>query len=80
MCTVTFIGSKENEFILTSNRDEKILRETERPSIYRINSREVAFPKDKLAGGTWIAMGGSGVVCCLLNGAFELHESTGKQK
>lgn len=61
-------------FILTSNRDERIARATSPPAAYSINDHSVFFPKDLEAGGTWIAASDHGRVCCLLNGAFELHE------
>ncbi len=77
MCTVSFVKKKNGEVVLTSNRDEKTHRSTVSPKNYTINRTEVAFPKDELAGGTWIALGGNGVFCCLLNGAFEKHISKG---
>jgi hypothetical protein len=74
MCTVTFIPISPNGFILTSNRDEKIVREKALPPVkYSINGTEVIFPKDPLGGGTWIASGFNGYTLCLLNGAFFPH-------
>jgi len=74
MCTVTYIPqTKENSFILTSNRDEKMHRETIPPAVYRINDTEISFPKDLQAGGSWIAANNKGRLSCLLNGAFVLH-------
>ena len=74
MCTVSFIPLGNNEFYLTSNRDEWNLRPTLAPVTEIIAGQEVTFPKDETAGGTWIAAGENGRVCCLLNGAFERHE------
>jgi hypothetical protein len=74
MCTVTYIpASKENPFVLTSNRDEKAYRPTLPPAIYTHNSRKVTYPRDEKAGGSWIAINEKGKVACLLNGAFVLH-------
>ena len=75
MCTVTYIPpSNDNDFILTSNRDEKVQRPTFYPEIYNFQGMQVCFPKDALAGGSWIAANEKGRLCCLLNGAFIPHE------
>ena len=73
MCTVTYIPKEKNEFILTSNRDESPLRSPK--NITRIEERgeTLMFPRDKTAGGTWIAVSGKDRVVCLLNGAFDYH-------
>ena len=55
MCTLTFIGTK-NGFCLTSNRDEKVSRgQAIPPKKYVINGKTITFPKDSVAGGTWVA-------------------------
>jgi hypothetical protein len=75
MCTVTYIPpSKSNDFILTSNRDEKDFRPTIPPEIYHLNGINTGFPKDTKAGGSWIAANENGRLCCLLNGAFVAHQ------
>ena len=75
MCTVTYIPPSGNSnFILTSNRDEKSQRPTISPEIHEINATKLCFPKDALAGGSWIAAGNNGRLSCLLNGAFEPHK------
>lgn len=74
MCTVTYIPIETGKFILTSNRDEHIVRPTNSPIKESINGTNVFFPRDEQAGGTWIAAGDNGRVCCLLNGAFEKHK------
>lgn len=74
MCTVTYIPIEAGKFVLTSNRDEGIFRPTSSPIAKSIGETTVFFPKDEKAGGTWIAAGENGRVCCLLNGAFEKHE------
>lgn len=74
MCTVTYIpASKENPFVLTSNRDEKDFRPTQQPAGYRHNGLLVTYPRDEKAGGSWIAINEKGKVACLLNGAFAQH-------
>ena len=73
MCTVTFLPLKNNDFILTSNRDEQKERETLPPLKYEEDGVEMTFPKDKIAGGTWIGTSSKNRLVCLLNGAFEKH-------
>lgn len=73
MCTVTYIPSQSKNFILTSSRDEHIARPALPVTNYSIHGKEVYFPKDSQAGGTWIAHAQKGFTICLLNGAFEPH-------
>ncbi|MDP2388080.1 MAG: NRDE family protein [Bacteroidota bacterium] len=72
MCTVTYIPTP-NGFYFTSSRDEKASRETIPPAIYNKGIFELVYPKDVLAGGTWIASSLKGKTACLLNGAFGNH-------
>ena len=74
MCTVTFLPLDNNNFILTSNRDEQKLRETLAPKHYNENGVEMLFPKDKMAGGTWIGTSSKKRLICILNGGFVNHE------
>jgi len=75
MCTVTYLPLHQNGFILTSNRDEDILRPAAIPvKKYVIENRAVYFPKDPKANGTWIAQDKEGYTLCLLNGAYEKHK------
>jgi len=74
MCTVTLIPTKENNFILTSNRDEAINRKTLLPEFYQVKNTRMLFPKDAVAGGTWIGLSDKNTMICLLNGGFEIHE------
>lgn len=73
MCTVTFVATPNN-VIITSNRDEKILRQNAiAPKNYLLNGKKITFPKDPKAGGTWFAVSEEGTVLVLLNGADEKH-------
>lgn len=75
MCTVTFLPFRDR-VLLTSNRDEKLVRETAvLPEARSFESGEIIFPCDGKAGGTWIAMHNNGNIMVLLNGAFEKHEA-----
>lgn len=72
MCTVSFVPLKDG-FCVTSNRDESINREKAiPPSKYTINNKEIHFPKDPRAGGTWFAHDSKSCIV-LLNGANERH-------
>lgn len=74
MCTVTFLPLSNTDFILTSNRDEQRLRETLPPKIYEEDGVEMLFPKDKVAGGTWIGASSKKRLVCVLNGGFQKHK------
>jgi len=74
MCTVTFLPLGNTDFILTSNRDEQRLRETLPPKIYEDDSVKMLYPKDKVAGGTWIGASSKKRLVCVLNGGFIKHK------
>jgi hypothetical protein len=75
MCTVTITPLKgKNSFVLTSNRDEAPGRETLPPKMYDVENLKMAFPKDVIAGGTWLGISERSRVICLLNGGFERHD------
>jgi uncharacterized protein with NRDE domain len=74
MCTVTYLPLNNGNFILTSNRDETPLRKTLPPKKYEENNVELTYPKDALAGGTWIGTSNKNRLVCLLNGGFEKHQ------
>ena len=72
MCFVTYLPQQEG-FILTSNRDEHAGRpKAIPPKKYAAGGQAVFYPKDGLAGGTWIAASET-FTLCLLNGAFVSH-------
>lgn len=74
MCTVSFINNKK-EIIITSNRDEKVVRPSAiPPKNYIKNGKNIIFPKDEKAGGTWFAVDAEGTILVLLNGGFKKHE------
>jgi uncharacterized protein with NRDE domain len=73
MCTVTYLPLENEGFILTSNRDESPMRKTLPPQKYVENGVELIYPKDELAGGTWIGTSEKNRLVCLLNGGFEKH-------
>ncbi|MBF4470159.1 NRDE family protein [Flavobacterium sp. HJJ] len=74
MCTVSFV-SYNDTIIITSNRDEKIIRPSAiPPKNYFLNGKNIIYPKDPKAGGTWYAVDENGTVVVLLNGADEKHD------
>ena len=73
MCTVSFVATND-KIIITSNRDEAVLRPALPPETYLINNKKITFPKDPKAGGTWYAVNENGTVLVLLNGADEKHK------
>lgn len=80
MCTVTFVNSN-GQYIITSNRDEKVLRpKAIEPRNYLIHHKNVFFPKDSKAGGTWYAVDENANVIVLLNGAREKHIPKGNYR
>ena len=74
MCTVTYLPLENNDFILTSNRDEDPKRKTLAPKMYEEDGVKLTYPKDELAGGTWIGLSEKNRLICLLNGGFTKHK------
>ncbi|MBA6156084.1 NRDE family protein [Tenacibaculum sp. S7007] len=74
MCTVTYLPLGNNDFILTSNRDEDPNRKTIPPKEYDEEGVKLTYPKDELAGGTWIGLSEKKRLICLLNGGFTKHK------
>ena len=74
MCTITFTPISNHGFILTSNRDEAPGRETLPPEIYNEDGVKLLYPKDAVAGGTWIGVSDRKRVASLMNGGFVAHE------
>lgn len=67
--------SVDDRVIITSNRDEKTIRtQAIPPKSYTIDGKDLFFPKDPQAGGTWFVANTHGTILVLLNGADEKHE------
>lgn len=80
MCTVSFIPNGNTSFILTSNRDESPNRKTIAPLKYLVDGVNLMFPKDEIAGGTWIGASNQKRLICLLNGGFFAHQPKEKYR
>ncbi|MGJ3233693.1 NRDE family protein [Marivirga sp.] len=75
MCTLTYLPLSEDQYILTTNRDESPDRGLSLfPSYHHVEGKNIVFPKDPKAGGTWVATSDNGISVCLLNGANKPHE------
>lgn len=73
MCTVSFVNNK-GAAIITSNRDEKVVRPgAVEPRNYSHKGKNIMYPKDSKAGGTWFAIDENGTVAVLLNGGITKH-------
>lgn len=81
MCIVTYLPTNDG-FLLTSNRDECVIRASETISInqYKHNDNLLTYPKDKYSNGTWIAFNNLNAVAVLLNGAFQKHQKSDEFK
>jgi uncharacterized protein with NRDE domain len=73
MCTVSIFFKENNDFVLTSNRDEAPNRNALPPDFYTINATNMLMPKDEESGGSWIGASNKNRIVCLLNGGFKLH-------
>ncbi|MEJ2113060.1 MAG: NRDE family protein [Flavobacteriaceae bacterium] len=74
MCTVTIIPKGDNDFIITSNRDEAPSRVSINPQLYNIKDTQMLFPKDEVSQGTWIGVSSKNRMLCVLNGGFVFHK------
>jgi Transport and Golgi organisation 2 len=75
MCVLTYFPYKEDRFVLTSNRDEQVLRlKALPPKRIKIGKNMLIAPVDPVSQGTWIATSKPYSVV-LLNGGFICHKS-----
>ncbi|MCP9198448.1 NRDE family protein [Gramella sp. GC03-9] len=75
MCTVSLVPHPDslNGFVLTSNRDEAVSRNTLAPEKRRFRGVQMYYPMDEKAGGTWIGVSEFQRCICLMNGADKPH-------
>jgi len=73
MCTVSFVNNN-GVVMITSNRDEKVIRPSAIvPTNYKHKGKNMMYPKDSKAGGTWFVMDENATVLVLLNGGIAKH-------
>lgn len=73
MCTISYVPTRTG-FIVTDSRDEYYAREAYSPKYYDEYGVKLYYPKDSVAGGTWMGASNKNHLICLMNGAFEKHE------
>ena len=73
MCTVTYIPQGNNQYTITTSRDENQSRATSRLHTDTIGSEQVLYPVDPVSGGSWVAVSSFNRLVCVLNGAFSKH-------
>jgi hypothetical protein len=75
MCTVTYIPTENDGFLVAHNRDERIDRRMATPPLSRvIRGRQVIYPVDPEGMGTWIGISDEGKLASLLNGGTKSHK------
>lgn len=81
MCTVVLRIAPGDDFplILAANRDEKVDRAWDSPGPWWPALPDVIGGRDRSAGGTWMAINGSGVIACVLNRPGSLGPAAGKR-
>lgn len=73
MCTVSYVPTKFG-FIITDSRDEYYARKAMLPDYYDELDARLYYPRDTVAGGTWMGASNKNHLICLMNGAFERHD------
>lgn len=74
MCTVTFLPTGPDAYLFTSNRDEAPSRSAAAIQEQSVAQKQLIYPQDSLAKGTWIAISDHNQLVCILNGAFQPHQ------
>jgi len=72
MCLVSYVSLGEDDYCISSNRDEFLDRATAEIVNSEIRGQQVYCPID-VQGGSWIFASNSQRSICLLNGAFVNH-------
>ncbi len=81
MCTVVLRIAPGEDFpvLLAANRDERVDRAWDPPGAWWPDQPDVIGGRDRTAGGTWMAINGSGVAACVLNRPGSLGPAAGKK-
>jgi len=80
VCTVVILLRPDHAWpvLIAANRDERLDREWELPGAYWPRQPDVVAGRDRLGGGTWMAMRG-GLVAAVLNRPGSLGPAPGKR-
>ncbi|HEY0181937.1 MAG TPA: NRDE family protein, partial [Rhodopila sp.] len=78
MCTVVVLV-RPDLILLAANRDERLERPCDPPAAWWDDRPGVIGGRDRLGGGTWMAMNRHGVVATVLNRPGTLGPAIGKR-
>jgi uncharacterized protein with NRDE domain len=81
MCTTIILNRPAHDWpiLLAANRDERLDRPWKRPAAHWPDRPGVVGGLDELAGGSWLAINGTGVVAAVLNRHGTLGPAAGKR-
>ncbi len=81
MCTLILLSRPGHAWplLLAANRDEMLDRPWRKPAAHWPDQPDVLGGLDSLAGGTWLAVNGAGVVAGVLNRAHALGPEAGRR-
>lgn len=81
MCTVILLRRPGHAWplVLAANRDERLDRSWDPPGAWWADRPGIVGGRDRTAGGTWMALGASGVVAAALNRPGSLGPAEGKR-
>jgi Transport and Golgi organisation 2 len=81
VCTVITLQRPGHAWplLIAANRDERIDRAWDPPAAYWPDRPGVVGGRDRLGGGTWMALNQHGVVCAVLNRTGSLGPAPGKR-
>jgi hypothetical protein len=81
MCTLLLLHRPGADWplLLAANRDEMLARPWQPPAHHWPSQPDVLGGRDTLAGGTWLALNGAGVVAGVLNRTGSLGPAAGKR-
>ena len=81
MCTVIILHRPGHRWplLIAANRDERLDRAWDPPAAWWPDHPAIIGGRDRSAGGTWMALGPSGVVAAVLNRPGSLGPAAGKR-
>ena len=81
MCTVILLRRPGHRWplLVAANRDERLDRPWDAPAAWWSEKPRLLGGRDRMAGGTWMALGPSGVLAAILNRPGSLGPEQGKR-